>query len=63
MQEYNLFEIIGALTGGATADAFIIAIYSYNSFRKTEELKLAESIFRDIEELRKTKIPITNCTN
>ena len=48
MQEYNLFEIIGAFTGGATAGAFIIAIYSYNSFRKTEELKLAESIFRDI---------------
>lgn len=59
MQEYDLFGMIEVLAGIATAGAFIIAVYSYNSFRKAEELKLAESIFRDIRELERQKYQLS----
>lgn len=55
MNDNIVINIIDVIAGLATASAFIIAVFSYRSFRNAEEIKLAESIFKDLRELEKKK--------
>lgn len=55
MQDNLLLGIIEVSASIAVVGAFIFAIKSYISFRNAEELKLAESIFKDLRDLEKKK--------
>ena len=55
MNDNIVISSIDAIAGVATALAFAIAVFSYRSFRNAEEIKLAESIFKDLRDLEKKK--------
>lgn len=46
-------SLIGAVAGIATASALFFTIGSFRRIRKTEEVRLAESVFKDIRALEK----------
>ena len=55
----TVFNIIGAIAGLATAGAFVFAIKSYLRFRKTEQLRIVESIYKDIRDLERERTQVS----
>ena len=49
----TVISVIGACAGIATATALCFTIGSFRGLRKTEEIRLAESVFKDIRILQK----------